>query len=52
MPTWELAVGSTSGSSSFSTTNRFPTVAGFLAASLTEAGAKLKVFSTYTWANV
>ena len=51
MPTWELAVGSTSGSSSFSTTNRFPAVAGFLTPSLTESGAQLKVFSTYTWAN-
>lgn len=51
MPTWELAVGATSAST-FSTTNRFSPPAGFLTASLTETHQQVKVYSSYTWANL
>lgn len=52
MPTWEFAAGNTGGGSSISTVQRFLPPMGWITPSLAEARMQLKVFSTYTWANL
>ena len=53
MPTWEFALGDTSGGASLGSNQiRFYALAGRLAAEATEANSQTKVFSSYTWANL